>query len=299
MDLRQMRYFEAVARFGSFTHASSKLAVAQPALGVQVRKLEEELGTQLFTRSARGVELTDAGRALLESARRILAEVEKTKKAIRDRVGPARGPLRLGLTPSVSAAITIPLIERSRALLPDVQLSIVENVSSDLIDLLLGERLDMALAFDVRPTKALSSRMLLQDEAVLIELRTPATLRGPVEFADALTRRLILPSRPHRMRVLIEQHAKKLRIEPNVVFEVQWPATTLALVEHGLGATIVSKIIAQSMSTRRLAARPITRPKISYPLFLVRPESTPPTKAERAMEQILETMVKETFGAPR
>ena len=294
-----MRYFEAVARFGSFTHASSKLAVAQPALGVQVRKLEEELGTQLFTRSARGVELTDAGDALLEPARRILAEVEKTKKTIRDRAGPARGPLRLGLTPSVSAALTIPLIERSRALLPDVRLSIVENVSSDLTDLLLGERLDMALAFDVRPTKGLCSRMLLQDEAFLIELRTPATPRGPVEFADALTRRLILPSRPHRMRVLIEQHAKKLRIEPNVVFEVQWPATTLALVEHGLGATIVSKIIAQSMSTRRLAARPITRPKISYPLFLVRPESTPPTKAERAMEQILETMVKETFGAPR
>jgi LysR family nitrogen assimilation transcriptional regulator len=294
-----MRYFEAVARFGSFTHASSKLAVAQPALGVQVRKLEEELGTQLFTRSARGVELTDAGGALLESARRILAEVERTKKTIRDRVGPARGPLRLGLTPSVSAAITIPLVERSRALLPDVHLSIVENVSSDLTDLLLGERLDMALAFDVRPTKGLSSRMLLQDEAVLIDRRTPTAAPGPVEFADALTRRLILPSRPHRMRVLIEQHAKKLRIEPNVVFEVQWPATTLALVEHGLGATIVSKIIAQSMSTRRLAARPITRPKIRYPLFLVRPESTPPTKAERAMEQILETMVRERFGAPR
>jgi LysR family transcriptional regulator, nitrogen assimilation regulatory protein len=299
VDLRQMRYFEAVARYGSFTHASSKLAIAQPALGVQVRKLEEELGAQLFTRSARGVELTDAGRVLLDFSRRILADVERTKKTIRNGVGPPRGPLRLGLTPSVSAALAIPLIKRSRALLPDVQLSIVENVSSDLIDLLLAERLDMALAFDVRPTKGLYARMLLQDEAVLIEPRTPATSRAPVEFADALTRRLILPSRPHRMRVLIEQHAKKLRIGLNVVFEVQWPATTLALVEHGLGVTIVSRIIAQSMSTRRLAARPIIRPKLRYPFFLVRLESISPTKGESAMEQILETMVKETFGAVR
>jgi len=297
--MRQMRYFEAVARFGSFTHASSKLAIAQPALGVQVRKLEEELGTPLFTRSARGVELTDAGHVLLDFARRMLADVERTKKTIRDKAGPARGPLRLGLTPSVSAALAIPLIKRSHALLPDVQLSIVEKVSSDLIDLLLGERLDMALAFDVRPTKGLWSRKLLQDEAVLIELRTPTTSRAPVEFADALTRKLILPSRPHRMRVLIEQQAKKLRIDLNVVFEVQWPATTLALVEHGFGVTITSKIIAQSASSRRLAARPIIRPKLRYPLFLVRLESSPPTKGERVMEDILETIVQEAFGPAR
>ena len=299
MDLRQMRYFEAVARFGSFTNASSHLAVAQPALGVQVRKLEAELGTELFIRTSRGVELTDSGRVLLDFARRVLADVERTKKIIRDGSGPARGPLRLGLTPSVSAALAIPLIERSRVLMPDVRLNIIENVSSDLIDLLLKERLDMALAFDVRPAKGLYSRMLLQDEAVLIEPRTPNASQAPVEFADALTRRLILPSSPHRMRVLIEHHAKKLHIKLDVAFEVQWPATTLALVERGLGVTILSKVVATSMRNRRLTVRPIVRPRLRYPLFLVRLESTPPNKGERAMEQLLEGMVTETFGADR
>lgn len=295
LDIRQLRYFEAVARLGSFTSAASKLAVAQPALGVQVRKLEEELGTKLFTRSARGAELTDSGRALYESACRILGDVEATRTSIRDMEGPVRGPVRLGLASSVSAAITVPLVELSRALLPRVQLTIAESLSSDLIDSLLAGRIDMAIAFNVAPTAGLSSRMLLYDEAALIEQRSSAADDGPIELAEALSRPLIMPSRAHRLRVNVDQQAKKLGLAPKILFEVQWPTTTLALVERGYGATIMSRVAARHMASPNLVFRPIVRPRLRSPLFIARRESGRLSKADKAIYEILEKAVADAF----
>jgi len=296
MDMRQLRYFEGVARYGSFTHAAARLAVAQPALGIQVRKLERELGTPLFNRSARGAELTEAGRALLESARRILADVETTRQSIRDLAGPVRGRLRLGLAPNVSAAFSVPVVERARKLAPSLELSIVESLSSDLVDLVLAGRIDLAIAYSVRSAAGIVSRTLLQDEAALIEPRRGGAQDGPIDFAEAMARPLILPGPEHRLRHLLEQHAKKIGRRPNVVFEVQWPTTTLALVASGFGATIMSRVVGLPVSPQRFVSRPLVRPRVRYPLSLVRRDA-PASKAEKAMTEIIEKVAAEVLDA--
>ena len=91
MDVRQLRYFVSVIELRSFSRAAEVLHVAQPALGLQIRKLEDELHTQLLVRHSRGVEPTPAGNLLRERALTILAEMEETKQALRDFSGPPRG----------------------------------------------------------------------------------------------------------------------------------------------------------------------------------------------------------------
>ena len=300
MDMRQLRYFEGVARYGSFTHAAARLAIAQPALGIQVRKLERELGTPLFTRSARGAELTEAGRALLESARRILADVEATRQSIRDLGGPMRGRLRLGLAPNVLGGVhRADRRARARAdAAPGAQhrREPVERPRRPGA----FDRIDLALAYSVRPAAGLLSRALLQDEAALVEPRKGGAHDGLIEFAEAMARPLILPGPAHRLRNLVDQQAKKLGLRPNVVFEVQWPSTTLALVASGFGATIMSRVVSLPVPSQRFVSRVLVKPRVRYPLSIVRRDA-PASKSEKAMTEIIEKVAAQVAvnGAAR
>ena len=110
MDLKQLEYFMHVAEFGSFTHASRYLKVAQPALSRQVRTLEVELRQTLFARNGRGVTLTQAGQRLLEHARGIVQQVQRARLDLEQQRGALSGRLVIGLPPSVSRVLTGPLL---------------------------------------------------------------------------------------------------------------------------------------------------------------------------------------------
>jgi DNA-binding transcriptional LysR family regulator len=96
MDLRHLRYFVAVAEALHFTRAAERLGIKQPPLSLQIRQLEEEMGTPLFRRLTRGVELTESGALLLEEVRRILDQVERTKAMVQSRARGGTGRIRVG-----------------------------------------------------------------------------------------------------------------------------------------------------------------------------------------------------------
>src|SRR2546430_16702606 len=101
MELRSLAYFARIAELGSITRAAAHLRLAQPALTRHVQRLEEELGVALFTRANRAVRLTEAGEKLLESASRILRDVEPTGDEIRAQNAPPSGRITLGITPTL------------------------------------------------------------------------------------------------------------------------------------------------------------------------------------------------------
>jgi len=105
MDVRQLRYFVEVVEAKSFTRAAERVHVAQPALGFQVRKLEDELGVTLLHRHSRGVDPTEAGRALLRHAHAVLRQIELARQELMDLSGPPRGAIALGITPTASALL--------------------------------------------------------------------------------------------------------------------------------------------------------------------------------------------------
>src|SRR5580765_4259910 len=146
MELRHLRYFVAVAEEGHMTRAAERLGIQQPPLSQQIRALESELQVQLFRRKPRGVELTQAGHALLTEAQSILQQVEHAVAATRRTARGEAGRIGLGFTSSASFHPFVPrLIRQYREAHPLVALSLEESGTGELVDALRQERLDAAI----------------------------------------------------------------------------------------------------------------------------------------------------------
>jgi DNA-binding transcriptional LysR family regulator len=146
MELRHLRYFVAIAEERSFTRAAERLWIAQPGLSTQIRRLEAELGVQLFDRHTRGVDLTDAGELFLERARAALAAAAEALSTGRDLEAGIVGAVRLGIAtgaPWRRACSLLASFDRER---PDVELTVVESYGGALLRDLRDGRLDALLA---------------------------------------------------------------------------------------------------------------------------------------------------------
>lgn len=144
MELRHLRYFVAVAETGSLSGAAAKLFIAQPPLSVQIRQLEEELGTPLFARHPKGVQLTAAGDALLPEARYLLDRVARVPELLHEHSDV--GSLTLGFVPSASSTVLPELIRQLRKRHAGLNLELKELISSEQVDALVGGRIDAGLA---------------------------------------------------------------------------------------------------------------------------------------------------------
>ncbi|RZJ02531.1 MAG: LysR family transcriptional regulator, partial [Rubrivivax sp.] len=174
MDLKQLEYFVRVAELGSFTRASIALNVAQPALSRQVRQLEVELRQNLLTRNGRGAVLTEAGKLLLEHGRGILHQVEVAREELGAARGVLAGRVSIGLPPSLSRLITVPLTHAFRAQLPQAQLTLTEGFSLLMNEGLRMGNLDMAVLYNPDRSPDVEVATLHQEQLVLISPAPPA-----------------------------------------------------------------------------------------------------------------------------
>src|SRR5438132_7215397 len=136
MQIGQLRAFLAVAHRRHFTRAARDLGIAQPSVSAHVRRLEDELGTELFHRMKGNVSLTLAGDTLLPFARRIVADVDAADAELREVGGLARGRLALGATPSLAATLLPPVLSRFHTAYPGIELAVREAGSRDLVSAL-------------------------------------------------------------------------------------------------------------------------------------------------------------------
>ena len=150
MDLKQLEYFVRVAELGSFTKAAQALDVAQPALSRQVRLLEVELRQNLLLRNGRGANPTEAGTLLLAHARGILHQVERAREELGRVRGALAGRVAIGLPPSLSRVLAVPLMRAFRQQLPQVSASISEGLSVNMQEWLTNGRLDIAVLYNAQ-----------------------------------------------------------------------------------------------------------------------------------------------------
>jgi DNA-binding transcriptional LysR family regulator len=169
MELRHLRYFVAVAEELNFTRAAKRLGINQPPLSAQIRQLEKELGTQLFRRRTRGVELTDAGKLLLEEARVILSQVERAKTSVKRRARGETGRLIIGSAGATYFHPLIPQIIREYGCkYPDVILAPQASNTALLLARLCAGRVDMAFVWRPLAEDAdLSIETLVDDDTVI------------------------------------------------------------------------------------------------------------------------------------
>lgn len=169
MDLVQLRYFLGVTRCGGFGKAAATLNVTQPALTRQVQLLEQELGTPLLIRHARGVKPTAAGQILVRRAEEILSIARAAREEVlaqRDAVG---GELRIGFPPSLYRLLVADIVSRFREKFPSVSLQLTEGFSDKLCDMLLADQLDMALVSNVGSHPQLAMTPLFRESLWLLE----------------------------------------------------------------------------------------------------------------------------------
>jgi DNA-binding transcriptional LysR family regulator len=156
MELRHLRYFVAIAEEGSFTRASERLWVAQPGLSTQIRRLEAELGIQLFDRHTRGVDMTDAGELFLERARTALAAADIAQSTGSDMESRLVGAIRLGIAAEAGWDRQVDLLESFRHDHPDVEVTVVQAYAGTLLRDLRDGRLDAVLAPSISGSAELS-----------------------------------------------------------------------------------------------------------------------------------------------
>ncbi len=239
MELRQLKYFVRIVDAGSISKAAESLHVAQPALSLQIRNLEDELGVKLFTRSSRGVLPTERGMALGHQARQILAQIEALHLVARQSdKGPA-GPVTVGLPGTVVPLLGLPLLHDIRNHYPSVHLRIVEGPSWYLTELVSSGKIDLAVIFDAKAKKGLDLTRLLTEP--LLFVGKSGTLRGRTEIGlnEAAQIPLILFSRPNGIREVLEAMWKRHQIKPIVVAEIDSPRLLVEAVEAGLGFSML------------------------------------------------------------
>lgn len=273
MDFRELRYFSYVAELKSFSRAATQLRIAQPALSRCVRQLEEELGVTLFDRHGRGVTLTEAGETLYDRAQTLLQGLRQAREDVAATGEVPRGFLRLAVPPAAGQVLAPSLIERYHALYPQVAIHIHEGFSGYMHEWLTSGRVDVAVMHNPVPSQNLDIHHLLNEYMCVIvpgpvaEGRKRWPYRESYAIADIGDLPLILPSRPHSLRMLIEQVAAEKGINLNIVVEADGLPTIKSLVMRGLGATLFTYVaVTNEVAAGTLTAVTIEDPGIQWRL---------------------------------
>lgn len=291
MDLKQLEYFVHVAELGSFTRASTLLDVAQPALSRQVRSLEVELRQSLFQRNGRGVTPTEAGKRLLAHGRGILQQVERARLELEAGRGVATGRVTVGLPPSLSRPLTGPLVSAFRARFPAASLGVVEGLTTFELEWLAIGRVDCALVYNVAPTPAIDVQRLLDEPLYLVSGRARARSRtpksgGPLTLAELAAHELVMPSRPHSIRMLVEAALANEGRRADVALEIESVPAIFDLVQReDVHAVLTLNAIRASGAEAELRVRPIGRPPLKATLGVA-------TSAQRHRGPLIEQTVE-------
>lgn len=299
VDLRQLNTFLTVADTGSFSRASEKLFVAQPALSRQIRMLEEALNVDVFVRHGRGVVLTAAGELLYERARSLLQSLERTQADVTAVAGEVTGQVVLGLLPTVAHTFSGAIIEEYRKRFPQVILAVKSAMSGTLQQMVIQHRLNLAISYSQSNHKNLRFRPLIEERLYLISpTNTKVSNRSEITLDEVLELPLVMPEEKHGLRVAMEKEAAERNKSLNLVLEVSaWPMLT-DMVRRGLGYTILSSAAVHEMTTRKeVVAIPITSPELKRTLSIVTPTDLPSSVATLKLAEIIMQQVAEQVGA--
>ena len=289
MELRSLHYFVRIAELGSITRASAHLHVAQPALTRHIQRLEDELDVTLFTRANRGVRLTEGGQKLLESAQRILRDVERAGDEIRAHKALPSGKIVLAVTPTLCPVVVPELFARMRHY-PMIELKAVHAGMVRLEEFLVDGRVDLALLSEMSKSRLILSARLAEEEMVLVTKpgARPRVIVSPDELSGTP---LILGD---GLRAAMETLLAGRGVELQVDTELNDHETIRLMVQQGVGASILPHSSVCRECARGLAeAHRITRSGVFRTLALGVAANRGASSAREAVAEIVTQVLKE------
>ncbi len=259
MELRHLRYFIAVAEAGSLTVAAQQtLHTSQPSLSRQIRDLEEEVGTQLLTRRARGIDLTPAGRAFLEHARSVLAQVETATEAARRVAHPTKPRFSMGFLTGHESTWMPEALRLLRDELPNIDVIISSQYSPPLANALLKGTVDAAFLRRERDVPELAFRLLVKEPLVVVlpsdhhlaarKTLSPRDLVGETFVAVSHTAPVL--------RAVIDDYLKRSGIHITPAHETEHVVMGVSLIASTGGVALLPAY-AQNFLSRSVTSRPL------------------------------------------
>jgi LysR family nitrogen assimilation transcriptional regulator len=298
MDLRQLRYFVALATQQHYGKAAGVLHVTQPALSRQIRLLEEELGVQLFERHARGAAPTDEAHLLLERAVFLLRYAEQIKADLLARQSAPRGPVAIGMSPGLAQQLTVMLTQAVLQQLPDVRLRFIEGFAPSLQDMLAQGQVDIALLVDPFDRSNLVSSPLLDEQICLIgKPADPRLRKRRLTIRDLAGVPLVMTGLVKSgVRLKLEDAAARAKVELLPVVEVETAEVARRLVLDGVGLTAhFAAAVKEDIDAGRLRAVPIEG--LALHRAIARAADRPVSRATEAviglLRSVIETHVRE------
>jgi len=247
MELRHLRYFEAVARHGHVTRAAQELHIAQPSLSKQIQALEAELGVVLFDRVGRRVELTEAGRLLLPYARRMLREVAEARTTLQQWGSLEHGHVALGAPPTVGAHLLPRALAAFHQRYPAIELRLHEMGAARLAALLEEGIIDLAVISV--PLPGLASAELFSEELVVAVAHDHSLAQQRmVRSADLAEEQFILFPEGYELRSRTLQFCRAAGFEPQVALDGGETDTVMRLVAAGLGVALAPRLALEGVT---------------------------------------------------
>ncbi len=265
MELRQLRSAVTIARRLSFTAAAEELTVAQPALSQQIAALERELGVRLFDRTNRRVALTDAGRAFVGRAERIVADADAAAVEMSAYAGGLRGRVVVGTYQSFAEYALPKLLGQFHAEHPGIEVALREGMADALLAALHGGTLDLFVG-DVAASSlpAFRTEPLYEDELVIaVAARHRLASRATIRIDELRDEPFVIFRPGSTMTDRLNRLARDAGFEPRVAFESEDSLTVRSLVAEGLGVALYPRAIGNTpgpnVALLSIAPQPIMR----------------------------------------
>lgn len=259
--------------------------------------LESQFRQRLLVRSKSGVVPTDAGRALYRHAQLILRQVEQAQSDVSRSGNSLSGKVSIGLAPySTGAVLALPLLQLVRKRHPDIVLHINENFGGVISELVMTGRMDLGLIYDPGPTRGVVFAPMFVEELFLVtsadtEVVGATADTAPLKAIQSLD--LMLPSRIHTIRKVVDTSFERLRITPKIIAEIESVATLGSALSAGLGATILPWSSANRIAAGGgLALRRVISPAIEVKISLCTPDHLPMSEAALAVRYLMFELIE-------
>jgi LysR family nitrogen assimilation transcriptional regulator len=306
VNFKTLKSFVTAVDAKSLSAAAHQLSVAQPALSQHIASLEEHFKHKLLVRSNSGVTPTPAGSELYRQARIMLGHLEQAESELTERSDASfvAGAVSVGLaTYSTASILSMPLLQSVRREYPEVNLFINDNFGLVLSEMVMTGRMDMAIIYAGSPMKGVTLQPLLTEALFLI---APAGLQLPPTDDQTIALRalagidLLLPSRMHFLRRLVDEAFARIGVVPRIRAEIESSETLRQAIEAGMGATILPAALADFSSAANVPAiRRIVDPGLQATVSLCVPNHLPMSDQAKAVLDILRAQIDELFATGR
>ena len=246
MEIRQIQYFLSLYEEGSMTKAANRLNVVQPAISMQLAKLEDELGQQLFLRNSKGMDPTPAGQQMYKLFRPLMGEFARARAMMRQADGIVGGHVASGLIGSVAQDLLAQALMDFTQSYPRVTLALSDGYTPALCKAVTEGTLDAAIINKPRRRLSLNSLTVLTEDFVLATGLTHPPLEATIPLREVQNLKLVLPTRLHGLRDILDSVTQAEDIELTPALEVDSISTQLQLVEVSDYAALLPRIAVRS-----------------------------------------------------